>query len=457
MRTFTISQSLALIGLLLVFALQSCKRDSVEEQVSRPVSSYDYKVPFEWNDLFLEVERYADGYRPGPAPRVLGYLGFAAYEATVAGMPEYQSLAHLYNGLNIPRVDPNQVYHWPLVVNAVYGYLMPRFFPDESQEMRDRMGNLERKIESDFSNVDPEVRNRSIEHGRAVARVVWEWSVTDGIAHNAHRDPFRNYVPPQGPGLWVPTFPGPGNGMFPYWGRVRTWAITESDKLCPPPLPFSTSPISPYHIQGMEVYSLTTPLSFVDRWIGVFWSDDLVDLTFSPGPRWIAIANQVLEKEKADLETAIVTNAKVGMALNDAAVACWHSKYFYNIERPVTYIKEFIDPNWKEPLDNPLTGETGISPSFPAYPSGHSSMGAAGAEALTDMFGTHYVLTDRCHEFRSEFIGTPRTFHSFYEMAEENAYSRIVLGVHWRMDCEQGVNLGYRVGRRVNRLPWKRR
>jgi len=65
-------------------------------------------------------------------------------------------------------------------------------------------------------------------------------------------------------------------------------------------------------------------------------------------------------------------------------------------------------------------------------------------------------MTDRCHEGRPEFIGTPRAFNSFYEMAEENAESRIPLGVHYRMDCEQGVNLGYRCGRRVNQLPWKK-
>jgi hypothetical protein len=41
-------------------------------------------------------------------------------------------------------------------------------------------------------------------------------------------------------------------------------------------------------------------------------------------------------------------------------------------------------------------------------------------------------------------------------MANENAYSRIPLGVHWRMDCEEGVRFGIEIGRRVNDLPWKK-
>jgi hypothetical protein len=72
------------------------------------------------------------------------------------------------------------------------------------------------------------------------------------------------------------------------------------------------------------------------------------------------------------------------------------------------------------------------------------------------VFGTNYALTDRCHENRVDFNGKPRSFNSFYEMAEENALSRIPLGVHWRMDCEEGLRLGYLCGRRVNALPFKK-
>ena len=49
-----------------------------------------------------------------------------------------------------------------------------------------------------------------------------------------------------------------------------------------------------------------------------------------------------------------------------------------------------------------------------------------------------------------------RSFSSFYDMAIENAYSRIWLGVHWRMDCDEGVRMGYLCGRRVNSLPFKK-
>ena len=84
-------------------------------------------------------------------------------------------------------------------------------------------------------------------------------------------------------------------------------------------------------------------------------------------------------------------------------------------------------------------------------------MGGAAAEVLTDIFGNYFPMTDRCHESREDFEGgKPRQFNSFYEMANENAISRVPLGVHFRMDCEQGVNLGIRVGRKVNQFSWKK-
>jgi membrane-associated phospholipid phosphatase len=143
------------------------------------------------------------------------------------------------------------------------------------------------------------------------------------------------------------------------------------------------------------------------------------------------------------------------MALNDASVSCWNSKFYYNVERPVTYINKFINPAWNV-ASLTSTGFLKSTPSFPAYPSGHSTFGAAAAEALTSVFGREVAMTDRCHEGRTDFNGKPRSFNNFYEMAEENAYSRIWLGVHWRMDCEEGVRLGYLVGRRVNALPFKK-
>lgn len=434
----------------------ACETDNDELNIENAlVKDYSADVVIGWNKTFMDVERDAQGYRPGPAPRALAYLGLAAYESAVSAMPEYNSLESLYRpqGLDIPNIEQGVPYHWPTVVNASYGYLMKRFFPHVKAELRFKISSTETQFDVRFleqEGIERDIFERSKRYGQLVAEAIYNWSATDVIGHDAFRNARpADYVPPTGDGLWVPTYPDAGAALFPKWGQTRAFAISEEEKLSLPPLAYSNDKNSPLYKQALEVYTKNSPaLSYEDQWIAEYWSDDVVGLTFAPPTRFMSIANQVLEAKNANLDLALETALKVGLALNDAGVAAWHSKYYYNIERPVTYIRREIDPNWEPHL--------WFSPSFPAYPSGHATFGAAGSEVLTQIFGDKYAMVDRSHEGRFEFLGIPRSFNSFYEMAEENAYSRIPLGVHFRMDAEEGVRHGYAIGRKVGQLPIKK-
>jgi hypothetical protein len=380
----------------------------------------------------------------------------AAYESVMNGMPEYKSLQHLFPGLNLPSTNANQVYHWPTVVNAVYATSIKRFIPgsvllaSKQIELQFKLLEIEHNFYEEFEPIiGTKEMERSIAHGEAVANAIWEWSKTDAFGHEAFFDPRpTGYTPPSGPGLWQPTPPDFQNALFPYWGEVRCMAISEEDKLSNPPLTYSEDPNSVFYAQANEVKNTVQSLDFTNQWIAEFWSDDFVGQMFSPPARWISIATQIIKNENASLETALYTYAKVSIALNDAGVACWKSKYTYNVERPVTYIRRLMDPSWLPHWDS--------NPSFPAYPSGHATFGAAAAEVLSHIYGYNYSMVDKSHQDRTDFYGMPRTFNTLYEMAAENAYSRIPLGVHFRMDAEEGLRLGYKVGRKVNEMPFKK-
>jgi hypothetical protein len=455
---------LFVVVILSIFVVNSCQKDNPEVAAARLTKDFKSDVLQDWNNLFLELERYAQGFRPCPAPRAMAYIGLAIYEACVIDMPTYKSLRFNYPGLNLPTQEPLVDYHYPTVVNAIYSKLLTDFMGNAggiSNERFIKISALYNKLKNDYRDeASAESIVKSNEFGLKVAEAVFEYAKTDQVGHNYHLNPFNNrvskYVTNPKPGRFVPTGAA-GAGMFPDYGFARTFVISEADKLTPAPIPYSEEINSPYYVQAAETFATVNNPTPDQRWLAFFWSDDLTGLTFSPPSRWLAIANQVYELENVDLETAVYANAKLGLALNDCVVACWYSKYFYDIERPVTYIRKFMRSSWQPALYNPLTKETGISPNFPAYPSGHSTMGGAAAEVLTDIFGNYYPMTDRCHEGREDFEGgKPRQFNSFYEMANENAFSRVPLGVHFRMDCEQGVNLGIRVGRKVNQFSWKK-
>ncbi len=458
--------------------VSSCRRAEVE-QPRKLVREFDAEVYLRWNDVFLEVDRYAVGYRPGPVPHALGYLGFAAYEALVPGMPEYNSLARLYPDLKMPKFDESLEYHWPAVVNEVYAFLMKRFFFHMEKEHPQQFALIEKTRQILYakyqSETTPEILERSVSRGIEVARAFYDWERTDEAAHNAFLNPSPPYNAPVGPGYWAPTVPDFTQALFPFWGKVRTFALREEEQLCRPPIPYSEHPLSLFYNQGLEVYLTVKnikdngPGAYEQRWLGEFWSDDILGLTFSPPARPIAIANQIVDAEKANLAEAAELYAKMGMALNDAGVALWNSKYVYAVERPVSYIRRVISQhipdaaNWLTILNNPVDGYEGVTPAFPAYPSGHAGFGGAGAKILSSLYefnerrpGT-YTFTDRCHIYRTEFNGTPRTLASFRDFAYENAYSRIPLGVHFRMDLDEGVRLGELAAQRILELPWRKR
>lgn len=87
-----------------------------------------------------------------------------------------------------------------------------------------------------------------------------------------------------------------------------------------------------------------------------------------------------------------------------------------------------------------------------AYPSGHAIFGAAAAEVLSAFFPDYGKITDRSHNRRIEFNGKERHYNNFREMAAENAYSRILGGIHYRMDCDEGLRLGELIGKKMASL-----
>lgn len=443
--------------IVLAVLVSSCRRDEVYTP-ALSAEVYDSEVVYEWNELYLEIDRFSPGYRPPAAARMLGYTGIALYEAIVPGMPNNRSLRHQFSGLTIPDVEQDAEYHWPTVANSVYATIFRHWYPHIDQRHKEEIDRLERLYNEEFrARVNSDVFNRSQLRGRDVANAVYDWSSTDEAGHNAYLNPRpTSYVPPEGPGLWQPTFPDFTLGLFPYWGDVRPFAIRPGDMLARPPIPYSEDPNSEFYLQSKENEIIVNENDYERLWIAEFWSDDIFGQTFQPAARWIAIANQAVHHENISLGAAAELYAKLGIAMADAAIIIWNSKYHYNVERPVSYIRRMMDDSWITALNNTLNGVKGISPEFPAYPSGHAGFGASAAAVLINVFGYNYHMTDKCHEFRTEFLGTPRSFNSFADMAYENAISRLYLGVHYRMDAEEGLRMGYLAGERALGMPWKR-
>jgi len=408
----------------------------------------------EWTDLLLETERYATGMRPNGSARALAYIYLAAYESALPGMRGYVSNTRRLSGLRIDRNNQgNRNLNIELALNACFADVVDHFLINVPIEHGDNIANLESGKREDLSaGVSERTVTESEAWGSYVAQQVIAYSQTDTEAEAQLLEPQpRSYEPPTGPGFWTYSA-DPERALFPYWERVRTFVISPEQTTTLPPLAYSTVSGSPYRAQMEEVYAVNNEARAEDSeqlWIAEFWSDDVEGLMMSPPARQIAIANQLTDQYSLSLAESLALYLKIGFALNDAAVATWKYKYQHMVMRPNVYLHEFVDAGFQTNLFRLVFWP---NPSFPGYPSGHSSFASAAGGVFRETFGNQTNFTDRTHEGREGFRSAPRTFTSFEQLAEENAFSRIPLGVHVRMDCTEGLRLGYEISDAVNQL-----
>lgn len=413
--------------------------------VTQPPTAESAKIVTDWTNLYLEIEKDQRGFRPAATSRALAYIHMGGYETVVPAMEHYKSLSSVIDGFQPPvlKYETNKI-NWPIALNAYYARTFRFFLFNSNGAQVASMSGLETNELSDLSQgVAGGIVETSISWGQSMADAIIAYSETDREGATQIHEPIpASYFPPAGEGLWVPSVPGFTSALFPYWGKVRTFAAKYDDLIAVPPVyKYDTDPNSKYYQDNLEVAERVKNLTPEDEWMAEFWSDDLTGMTFSPPARFFAIADQIVPIEHTNLEETLNLYCRLGIALNDAAVACWKSKYIYNTERPETYIRKYIDPDFKTILGAAL-GQPGITPPFPGYPSGHSTFAGVGERIFEHFFGMNYEFTDLCHFGRTEFNGYPRTFTTWKQLAEEDAYSRIPLGVHIRMDCSEGLRLG---------------
>ncbi len=417
------------------------------------VDDMNYDLLNSWTKLFYELDRYAGGMRPNATARAIAYVYLTAYETAAPGMRGFSSNSQRLNGLDVDQPNRRDDIQFELALNSAMAMALSHFLFTLDTDKRSQIEELRIQNEAFLSQtLSQEEIEESKEWGRDVAAEVIRYSQTDDEAEEQILEPQPlSYEPPTGDGYWTYSAE-PERALFPYWKSVRTFVIGPDETSTVPPIEYSNVPGTPYFDQMQEVYDSNNAAKAAQGeqlHIAEFWSDDVEGLMMSPPMRQVSILNQLIEERDLDLDEALAIHLKLGFSLNDAAVSTWADKYEYMVMRPSNFIHEFIDPAFQTNLFRLVFWP---NPSFPGYPSGHSCFASAAAGVFIDAFGNQVTFTDRTHEGRTEFQGEPRTFTSMREMADENGYSRVPLGVHIEIDCTEGLRLGYEISDAVNEL-----
>lgn len=357
---------------------------------------------------------------PPYAARAYAYVSAAQYDALVAAW-HYKKL---YNRLApykvdatvkalIPQSDLPSYPSEDAVVAGVMGEMMKLLFPGEQDFIQQKIEEHKRSRIIAGANV-----RSDIEAGEALGKAVAQKFVTRArgdragaaAGNQAIWAQYENDCIARGETPWYSLELPKRPPMLMMFSKVKTFLFDSltAISLRPPPPPSTSSEQMKRELE--EVYSYTKNASRKEIAIVHFWADGIS--TSTPPGHWNDIASKDFIKENYSEVRWARNLALLNMAEMDAAVVTWDTKFFYFNPRP-------------SQLDTRIKTLTGL-PNFPSYISGHSTFSGAAATILGHLI--------------------PGRKSAYEAMAEEAAISRLYGGIHYRSDCEVGLEVGKNIG-----------
>ena len=394
-------------------------RELVAKHNRPPYQNADgtYPVPNAANPLAYPTFPFAN---PPYAARAYAYIAAAQYDALVAAW-HYKKL---YNRPAPYKVDANittlvpksELPSYPSEDAVVMGTaveMMKLLFPGDQDFIQQKAEEHRRARLLAGANV-----RSDLEAGEALGRAVAQKFVTRargdraGVAGGTQAiwSQMEADCIAKGETAWLSLESPKRPPMLPVFGKVKGFLVDSLAciALRAPAPPSANSPKMKEELE--EVYQYSKNPTREQIRIVHFWADGLG--TSTPPGHWNEIAAaDFITKSWSEVRWAR-NMALLNMALMDAAIVCWDTKFYYFNPRP-------------SQLNPDIKTVTGL-PNFPSYISGHSTFSGAAATLLG-----HLV---------------PEKAPQYEAMANEASISRMYGGIHYRSDCEAGLVVGKNVG-----------
>ena len=344
-----------------------------------------------WNALARELVTI-DRAAPPIAGRAYAYLSLAQYASAVA--------AHGIRPGSVPSLESLRGAHAPsrAAIATASARVLGVLFPSHS-------ARIQHELNADLSAL----RGESIDMAAIERAVAIGTRIATSLEARANADGWNaawTGTAPNGDGYWTGATP-----QLPAWGQVRPWLWDSGSELrAPPPPAFNSQQFRDALAEVRQIAQTRTPAQME---VARFWADGAG--TYTPAGHWNEIAARLIRERGVDEFGAARTLALMNVAMADAVIGCWDSKFAYWVIRP-----------WQ--ADPAITTPIG-QPPHPSYPSGHACMSSAGAEVLAALF--------------------PSEAEDLERMAVEACDSRVYAGIHYRFDAEAGMTIGIRAAERA--------
>lgn len=419
------------ILLILGLFLFTCK-----DKGTAPLIIFDKNDLIQANTVLLESVM-DDAFSPPVASRIYAYSHLAHY-ITLQSIYK-DSLPDITTKLNgLETFSVKNTLHGNAELSALLAFSkIGKKLIYSEQYFIDLIQNL--KVKAKKNGLSEEEINASEAYANQISAQLAEWINKDMYIETRTYPRFTSTKKPEN---WRETPPDYVTALEPYWDNIRPLVIDSANVFSYKPLPvYDTKKDSDFYKMVYEVYEESLNSNKEKGKIAWFWDCNPI-LTvhkghmittihkFTPPGHWLNIISQITEKENVDYFTTTKAYTLTSTAMFDAIIGAWHVKYKTDLVRPVTYIQEYIDPDWEPILQ---------TPPFPEYTSGHSATSASAAEILTSIFGDNYSFTD---DTQLRFGLEQRSFNSFKEAANQVNLSRFYGGIHYKQGVEEGGRQG---------------
>lgn len=254
------------------------------------------------------------------------------------------------------------------------------------------------------------------------------------------------YTPGTNPGDWQPAPPTFTKASQPGWGLVTPFGLQSGSQFrLPPPPPLHSGRYARDYNEVKLVGNTNAgpDIRPEDRTtVARFYS------VSSPVQAWNQGARQVSAAQGKSLSENARIFALLNMAICDASIATYETKYFYNTWRPMMAIRGGdLDGNHRTELDGgwfPLL----TTPAFPSYPSAHATLSGAARIVLERLLGRHH-LTITLTSPRAP--GVVLNYTNWKQICDDIDDARVYGGIHFRFEQEAGARQGRVVGHYILR------
>ena len=378
-------------------------------------------IVLEWNEI--AIKRILPNGPPFTAARFMTMTQLAVFEAVNAITGKYEPYLGTVNA-------PEGASAEAAAVMAAYGVLNT-FFP---------AALLDQQRDASLAAIpDGPAKTDGIAVGSAAATAILANRMNDGsfppiVWNPPSMDPYEWQVTPGAPCAG-------GAGVFRHWPNVTPFGIESSSQFRSEPPPTLTSGVYAQDYNEVQaVGDVNSPNRPQDR-------TDVARL-YGVGPghwTWNYVLLQIASTRNDEITDTARTMALMNIAINDAYISGFESKYFYRTWRPVTAIvRGDEDGNkWTTPgAFTPLIG----TPCFPGYPSNHGTGSGAARTVLERAYGRFRHSID---VFHPNAPGIVIHYSDLRVITDDVADARVYGGIHFRYDQDAGERQGHAVGQYV--------